>query len=166
MTNDKELIERLAIECANDTILHIRQGNLSNSYQLINFATDLIARYLAERGTKSSSVTSECREQFESWLSDLDPRPFRPDAYNDQVYKWKGWKAAWNHLASQQPAIPEGWIPRNPEPYLICGDVAVSNDPRYAGWVFVRHSNGKDWTTGAKLTPETWSMIAAAGVKP
>jgi len=64
------------------------------------------------------------------------------------------------------PQIPEGMVPRNPEPYLICGDIAVSNYPQYAGWVFVRHVNGKDWTTGAKLTPETWAMIAAAGVAP
>ena len=52
----------------------------------------------------------ECRKQFEAWLKDLDPRDFNPGAYDDQLYKWKGWKAAWNRramleAATQPPAI-------------------------------------------------------------
>jgi len=68
-------------------------------------------------------------------------------------------------LYSAPPATaPDGYVlvPREPKPGLLCGDVAVSTDPRYAGWVFVRHVDGENWTTGAKLTPETWGMIAAA----
>ncbi len=53
-------------------------------------------------------------------------------------------------------------VPREPKPGLLCGDVAVSTDPRYAGFVFVRHVDGVNWTTCAKMTPETWTMLAAA----
>lgn len=53
-------------------------------------------------------------------------------------------------------------VPREPKPGLLCGDVAVSTDPRYAGFVFVRHIDGVNWTTCAKMTPETWAMLAAA----
>ena len=52
-------------------------------------------------------------------------------------------------------------VPREPRPGLLCGDVAVSTDPRYAGFVFVRHVDGINWTTCAKMTPETWAMLAA-----
>ena len=44
---------------------------------------------------------------------------------------------------------------------MVLGLTAVSTQPRYAGWVFVKHVDGQNWTTGAKLTPETWGMIAA-----
>ena len=54
---------------------------------------------------------------------------------------------------------------REPKPGLLCGDVAVSTDPRYAGWIFVRHVDGVNWTTGAKLTPEIWAMLAARHAK-
>lgn len=151
MTHDKELIERLALEqCV----------GLEAAGELYVFSTsdlkEFLAAYLAERGTKSGSITSACREQFESWLSDLDPRPFLPDAYNDQVYKWKGWKAAWNRLASQQPAIPEGMA--------LVGYVApetiinLRNGTRYGG---ARISPRVDEDDGL-----TEPIFAAAGVKP
>lgn len=72
--------------------------------------------------------------------------------------------AAWRKRAEEaEAAAPlDGWVSREPKPGLLCGDVAISTDPRYAGWVFVRHSDGVNWTTGAKLTDETWQMLAAA----
>lgn len=51
---------------------------------------------------------------------------------------------------------------REPKPGLFCGSVAISADPRFAGLVFVRHIDGINWTTGAKLTPETCGMALAA----
>lgn len=33
------------------------------------------------------------REAFEAWLANKDPRPFNPNAYDDQEYKWIGWQA-------------------------------------------------------------------------
>ncbi len=60
--------------------------------------------------------------------------------------------------------IAEPWmvsVPREPKPGLLCGDVAVSTDPRYAGLIFVRHADGVNWTTCAKMTPETWAMLAS-----
>jgi hypothetical protein len=48
-----------------------------------------------------------------------------------------------------------------PKEGLHVGALAISSDPRYAGWVFVRHVDGTNWTTGAKLTQETWSMAHA-----
>lgn len=42
---------------------------------------------------------------------------------------------------------------------LVVGLTAVSTQPRYAGWVFVKHIDEHNWTTGAKLTPETWGMV-------
>lgn len=69
------------------------------------------------------------------------------------------------HDRRRQPAArePEGqWVPKEPKPGLLCGDVAISTDPRYAGWIFVRHVDGVNWTTGAKLTPETWAMLRAS----
>lgn len=65
----------------------------------------------------------------------------------------------------RQPAArePEGqWVPKEPKPGLFCGDVAISTDPGYAGWIFVRHVDGVNWTTGAKLTSETWAMLRAS----
>lgn len=64
------------------------------------------------------------------------------------------------HLRSQRDGNVV--VPREPKPGLRCGDVAVSTDPRYAGWVFVRHIDGENWTTCAKMTAETWAMLAAA----
>ena len=61
-------------------------------------------------------------------------------------------------LAAPHPDM----VPREPKRGLLCGDVAISTDPRYAGWVFVRHVDGENWTTGAKLTPETWAMLVSA----
>lgn len=43
---------------------------------------------------------------------------------------------------------------------IVLGLTAVSTQPRYAGWVFVKHVDGEHWTTAAKLSPETWAMIA------
>lgn len=42
---------------------------------------------------------------------------------------------------------------------MVVGLTAVSTQPRYAGWVFVKHVDGTNWTTAAKLTPETWGMV-------
>lgn len=67
-------------------------------------------------------------------------------------------------LASRLRAAAETHVlvPREPKPGLLCGDVAISTDPRYAGFVFVRHVDGVNWTTCAKMTLETWAMLSAA----
>jgi len=67
--------------------------------------------------------------------------------------------------ATNAPLSREQVVLREPKPGLLCGDVAVSTDPRYAGWIFVRHVDGVNWTTGAKLTPEIWAMLAARHAK-
>lgn len=138
----KELIERLALEAWVNATLE----DLSPEAVFKRGYCDAM-RSIAERGKEAVAVIDF---SVDGWRLLVDSLKAFPDG--TQLF-----------LA---PQIPKGMVQRNPEPYLICGDIAVSNDPRYAGWVFVRHVNGKDWTTGAKLTPETWQMIAAAGEKP
>ena len=88
----------------------------------------------------------------------LDPRD--PEA--DFVMRGADWRCIRALLPEADDKV---LVPREPKPGLLCGDVAISTYPRYAGWVFVRHVDGVNWTTGAKLTPATWAMLAVAGEK-
>lgn len=47
-------------------------------------------------------------------------------------------------------SYPDGCTPK-----YVC----VGIEGRYAGWVFVLHADGKEWTTGAKLTEMTFGML-------
>lgn len=102
------------------------------------------------------------RDEFDKWLvatygSDADFDTARNCYVDASVHMaWQAWRG--------REALELGaeWVRKEPKAGLLCGDVAISTDPRYAGWVFVRHVDGINWTTGAKLTPETWAMLAAA----
>lgn len=54
--------------------------------------------------------------------------------------------------------IPE---PSKFEPPKGCTQkfIAVGVEGQYAGWVFVLHADGENWTTGAKLTDATFRML-------
>ena len=48
---------------------------------------------------------------------------------------------------------------RSPKAGLLAGDLAISTNPRYARWIFVRHIDDENWTTCAQMTQETWDML-------
>ena len=138
MTKDKERIEQLA-EGASVAISRKRYGTeapIVAGWYNTELCANFLAAYLAERGKEATSSPSECREQFEDWLRATDPRNFEPDAYDDQLYKWKGWKAAWNHLAPQ-PAIPEGMplVPIDPTVDMYDAVTKLKTPPIVPQWL-------------------------------
>lgn len=95
-------------------------------------------------------------EAARALLAELKSCRISPDG---DTNPWAAIEALRAALAADSERVS---VPREPKPGLLCGDVAVSTDPRYAGFVFVRHIDGVNWTTCAKMTPETWAMLAAA----
>lgn len=66
-------------------------------------------------------------------------------------------------IVGEQPGVacpPETISAKfQPPPGTTQKYVAVGVEGQYAGWVFVLHADGENWTTGAKLTDMTFQML-------